>query len=90
MTSILDTFPMGIHLRPSQGEFVHLKKRWDYIPSPMTTLMTSIKSSVTIFHPILAEFKYDLVKLSTFDPPSRHAERTVEFVVKSLERKKIA
>jgi hypothetical protein len=40
---------------------------------------------VTIFHPILAEFKYDLANLSTFDPPSRHVERTVEFVVKSLE-----
>ena len=40
---------------------------------------------VTIFHPILAEFKYDLANLPTFDPPSRHVERTVEFVVKSLE-----
>ena len=40
---------------------------------------------VTLFHPILAEFKYDLANLSTFDPHSRHVERTVEFVVKSLE-----
>ncbi len=40
---------------------------------------------VTLFHPILAEFKYDLANLSAFDPPSRHVERTLEFVVKSLE-----
>lgn len=40
---------------------------------------------VTLFHPIFAEFKHDLAHLSTFDPHSRHVERAVEFVVKSLE-----
>ena len=41
--------------------------------------------SVTIFHPILAEFKYDLDNLSTVEPTSRIVELTLEFVVKLLE-----
>jgi hypothetical protein len=40
---------------------------------------------VTLFHPILAEFKYDLANLSNFDPSSRDVTLTLEFVVKSLE-----
>jgi hypothetical protein len=41
--------------------------------------------SVTVFHPILAKFKYDLANLSTVEPTSRIVELTLEFVVKSLE-----
>jgi hypothetical protein len=40
---------------------------------------------VTVFHPILAEFKYDIANLSTFDPTSREIEWTLEFIMKSLE-----
>ena len=52
----------------------------------MTAVMASTESSqVTLFHLVLAEFKYGLATLSTFDLYSRETELTVEFVVKSLE-----
>ena len=51
---------------------MHSTTSYVNVPSPMTTLMTCLDPSdslsVTIFHPILAEFKYDLDDLFTVEP----------------------
>jgi hypothetical protein len=57
-----------------------------YVPSPIDRPYYILRTfTVIVFRQILALFKYELANLSIFEPTSQQVERTVEFIVKSLE-----